>query len=69
MQSLVYEIPVVTALELRILPDEIPVFLEVTTGVAHRVVVLTLDEWTGLLRVFAVFLTLTYLIIHRAIDI
>ena len=69
MQPLVHEVPVVTALELRILADKLPILLEVAAGVAHRVVVFALDKWPVLLRVLAIALTAVYRLIHRAIDI
>ena len=69
VQALVNEVPVETALVDRVLANQVPVFLEVTTRVAHGVVVLTLDEWHLAVRVLAVVLTVLHRVVHRAEDV
>ena len=65
MQALVNEVPVETTLKDRILAYQVPVVLQVTARVAHRVVVLTLDERLVALRVLAILLAILDTIIHR----
>ena len=56
VQCLIYEVPVETTLEDRILADQIPVIAQVTARVTHSVVVLTLDEWHRTVRILGILL-------------
>ena len=67
-QSLVHKVPDVSALELGVLADELPVLLESADGVTHGVGILTLYERP---RVVALRVTLAVLVVHvhRAEDV
>ena len=69
VESLVYEVPVITALKLRILTYEIPVFLEVTTRVAHCVVVFALDQRACVFRIFGVGFAVPRRVVHGTEDV
>ena len=67
-EALIDEVPDVAALILGVLADDIPVLLEATHRVTHRMGVLALDERTGIVALgilHAVFITQ----VHRAEDI
>ena len=66
--TLVYEVPDITTLILRILADQIPILLESTHRVTHGVGILTLDVWLGTIALAVAFaLLVTY--VHRTVDI
>ena len=66
--TLVYEVPDITTLILRILADQIPILLESTHRVTHGVGILTLDVWLGTIALAVAFaLFVTY--VHRTVDI
>ena len=69
VQCLIYEVPVETTLEDRILADQIPVIAQVTARVTHGVVVLTLDEWHRTVWILGILLRSSYRIVHWAEDI
>ena len=69
MQCLVDKIPVEAALVFRVSADEIPVFFQVAARVSHCVIVLTLDEGTGMTVVLCIFLTGFRRIVHRTEDV
>ena len=67
-QRLVLEVPDAAALERRILPDQVPVLLEVADGIPHRVGVFALDERPGRLA-FQILHALFQPLVHRTEDI
>ena len=67
-QRLVLEVPDAAALERRILPDQVPVLLEVADGIPHRMGVFTLDERPGRLA-FQILHALFQPLVHRTEDI
>ena len=69
VQCLIYEVPVETTLEDRILADQIPVIAQVTARVTHGVVVLTLDERHRTVWILGILLGSCHRVVHRAEDI
>ena len=67
VEPLVNEVPVEATLIDRIFPHEVPVFLQIATRVAHRMVVFALYERLGVLFVLAVFLAEVHGVVHRTI--
>ena len=67
-EALIDEVPDVATLILGVLADDIPVLLEATHRVTHRVSVLALDERTGIVAL-GVFHAVFIAQIHRAEDI
>ena len=67
--GLVHEVPDEATLELIILAVEVPVLLEATLGVAHRVGILALDERLGHLRVGRIADDSLVAGVHRAVDV
>ena len=66
--ALIYEVPDITTLILRILTHQVPVLLEATHGVTHGVGILTLDERTGVVAL-RVGLAALVAIVHRTEDV
>ena len=69
VQSLVYKVPDVSALELGIFADKVPILFETTTRVAHRVVIFALDERLLVFVVLGVGLRTPRGVVHRAEDV
>ena len=69
VKRLVLEIPVETALELRIFPHEVPIFLEISARIAHGMIVFTLYERKFRVRILCISLAGSHGIIHRTEDI
>ena len=69
VQGLVDEVPDVATLILRILAHKLPILLQTTGGVTHRVVVLTLDERLLEVVVLAIGLARPRRVVHRTEDI
>ena len=67
--GLVDEVPDETTLQVGILADDVPIFLETTLGVAHGVGILALYEGTPGVLVLPVLLEPAVADIHGAIDV
>lgn len=69
VQGLISPIPDKSALKLGILAYQFPIVGEVAAGVAHRMVILTLDERFGELLIVSVPLAGVNRVVHRAEDV
>ena len=67
-QTLIDKVPDIATLIFRILTDDVPVLLETTHRVTHRMGVLALDQRTGIVAL-GVFLAVLIAIVHRTEDI
>ena len=68
MARLVYEVPDEATLIFRIFADDVPIFLESSLRISHRMCVFTLDQ--RLLDIsFTIFDTVLITIVHRAENI
>ena len=66
--ALIYEVPDIATLILRILTDEVPIFLETTFRITHSMSIFALDVWFNTITL-AIFLTLLVVDIHRTVNI
>ena len=69
VQGLIDIVPDVATLVLRVLAHELPILLQSTRGVTHRVVVLTLDERLLEVVILAISLARPRCVVHRTEDI
>ena len=67
-QTLIHKIPDIATLIFRILTDDVPILLEATHRVTHRMGILTLNQRTGVIA-FRIALTVIIVGIHRTENI
>ena len=67
--GLIDEVPDETTLVFRIFTDDVPILLETTLGVTHRMSILALDQRLLVGCVFAIFDAVLIVVIHRAEDV